>query len=395
MSFAAPALLWLLVAPAALFLLQSLVQGERATATLELWRGLRARAASGVPRPRLDWSRAWLPASLALVVLALAGPRVGSSATRWQVHVDARPQMLLVEGESTRLELALVACEAWLAARGEDADWRIEGRVVGSGARFDRGALPTRLRHDGRFEAPDVLGALWVVDRLPATPSLAGAFVAARTPRAGLVERRDDGGRVRDRIWDGADAVLGPATGPASRVVHDPDLPRVLVEFVHAWAADRGLVARARDTEDAEEGDETVLEVRLAPNGQRRALEFEDEGASFAGVARTTLADLPLARREHEREGLVLCAAETGVVWLAFEELRLSGSLEAFGARLARVFDEARVACVGCVPIEGRAGAGEAFVLQPSRIPAGDDLELQWLCLLAALACLWPAWRRG
>ncbi|MEY2747044.1 MAG: hypothetical protein RL112_2086 [Planctomycetota bacterium] len=391
MSFAVPAFLWLLVAPVALFLLQSLAQGERATATLELWRLLRASAADGAPRPRPDWSRAWLPLALALVVLASAGPRVGSVESRWQVHIDLRPQMLLEEGGATRLESALSACEGWLAARGAQADWRVEGAIVDSGARLDRRVLPGRLRHAGRFDAPDAEDALWVVDRLPAPPRQAWAFVAARTPRPGLVERRFEDGLVLDRAWDGAEARLVAAGGPASSVVHDPDLPRVLVDFVRAWAADRGLVARERGPGE----DETVLEVRLAPAGASRAISFDDEGASLVGVARTTLADIPLARRLQRHDGVVLSASEPGIVWLAFSELRLSGSPEAFGARLARFMDEARLSCTGCASIEGRSGSGEAFVVEPARAPATEGLELQWLCLLGALACLWPAWRRG
>lgn len=390
MSFAAPGLLWLLVAPVALFLLQSSARGSRATAMLELWRLSRAPASDGAPRPRLDWSRAWLPLALAFVVVSLAGPRAGSAEGRWQVHVDLRPQMLLEEGGATRLESALSACEEWLRARGAQADWLVEGALVQRGARLDRRLLSARGRHGGRFEAPDAPGALWVVDRLPAPPNQAGAFVAARTPRPGLVERRVEDGRVLDRAWDGAEARLVPASGPASSVVHDPELPRALVDFVRAWAADRGLVARERGPGD----DETVLEVRLAPAGESRSISFDEGGASFAGTARATLFGLPLARSGFEHDGVVLCASQAGVAWLAFEDLRLSGSLEAFGARLARILDEARLACEGCVSIEGRSGSGEAFVVAPAGIPAVEGIELQWLCLLGALACLWPAWRR-
>ncbi|MFN9787307.1 MAG: hypothetical protein ACK57N_12125 [Planctomycetia bacterium] len=390
MSFAAPALLWLLLGPLALFLLQALVRGERASATLALWRDLGSTAASGAPRPRLAWSGAWLPSALALVVLALAGPRVGAASIRWQVQVDASPRMLLVEDGATRLESALSSCEAWLERRGESADWRIDGRVVAEGPRFDRGALPKRQRHVARFEALDAPGVLWVADRLPFVPRHAGAFVAARAPRPGLVERVVDEARVLDRVWDGEHIVLAAPSGPASAVVLDPGLPEPLADFTRAWAADRGLAARARGAA----GFETVLEVRLAPEGERRPMSFDDEGAALEGVARATLADLPLARRELERDGVVWCATEPGVVWMAFEDLRLSGSLEGFGARLARVYDDARWSCSGCAPIEGRAGSGSALVVQPARLSGSEGVELQWMCLLGALACLWPAWRR-
>jgi hypothetical protein len=397
-SFAAPALLWLLVVPLALFLARSNAERRRATALVELWSPGRSEDAARAWRPRLDWSTVWLPLSLALLVLASAGPRASSARERWQVHVDARPSMLLVEDGATRLESALRACETWLAARGAEADWRIDGRVVASGARFDRSAAPPRVRQQARFDAPDAVGALWVVDRLPAAPSFAGAFVAARGVQPGLVERWSSDGRVHERVFDGVGVRIEPTGAPASCVVVDAGLPSVLVEFLRAWSVERGLEPRLRDGSApaaATIDGEVVLEARLAPPGASRRLRFEEQGVELSGIARATLGGRISARSELEHAGIVLCASEPGIAWFAFEELSLSGSLEAFGARLARILDESRVACSGCVPLEGRAGAGASLQVEPARPPDSDAFELQWLFLVAALAALWPAWRRG
>lgn len=375
LEFAAPAALWLLVAPALLLLLRARAGETRWTATLELW----LRLASGGERARpgfaFEASMLPLPLALACATVALAGPRLAQPAAPWRVHVDTRPQMQLAEQGGTRLELALADCEAWLAARDADAVWLVEGREVARGARCPRSALPEARRRDAAFEAPDLAGVLWVVDRLPAAPpTKAGVFVAPRSPQPGLVDRREG----FELVWDGTALVERPAARPAPRVAVDAALDPRLAALVAEWAAARGLSS-------AGDG-ELVLRVEAPPAGEERAFLHDADGVKLRGRVRGGADGQPALAAG----GSVLVAWTAGRVSTAVASLdAVEGDAAAFALRIGRTCDAARLEPEGCVPVSGRAGAGAAFRVEPRSSGAGAPRDISWPWLLAALLLVW------
>lgn len=375
LEFAAPGALWLLCLPAALLLLRARSGERRFTATVELWLRLAAGARRAQPGFAFDLRMLPLPLALACVAFALAQPRLAEPSAPWRVHVDLRPQMLLQEAGRTRLEHALGACETWLAARGVDAVWIADGREFARGARCPRTGLPFVRRRDAPFEAPDLPGVLWVLDRPPAVgPLRAGLFAAPRSAQPGLVDRREGA----DVVWDGAALLERPAAGPVPRVQTDEGVEPKLASLVAEWARSRGL---------AQGGDgELVLRVAAPGPGGEVAFASEADGVKLRGRARGDCAGLPALAAA----GVVLVAWSPGLVATAVSELQApEGDLAALALRLGRTMDSARLEPAGCVPVSGRAGAGDAQLVEPRGACPAPARDLSWPLLLAALVLVW------
>ena len=346
-SFLAPAWLWLLLLPVLLLLLQARSGEERWTATLEVWLRLRSVLPARHVRWRMSVRMLPLPAALACVVVALAGPFWPTQAGEWRVYVDARPRMWLVEQGRTRLEHGLDSCAAWLEAQGATARWFVDGREVAQGARLDPTRVPMVRRRGASFAAPDVAGVLWVVDELPTgVVRQAGVHVAPRSAQVGPVDRTSLG----EQWWSGSAVEQRPMTAAAPRVELDPQLSPPLQALVRGWAQARGL-----DDSPSASG-ELVMRVRTH---------------AVLGQVQGT-------------EGLV----ELGPVPPAAAE---GGDLSvAYALRIGETLDAARLEPADCVPVSGRAGTGQAYVVEPSRLalPASRDLAPLWLVLALVLLVL-------
>jgi len=344
-SFLAPAWLWLLILPALLLFFQARSGEERWTATLELWLRLRTVRPSRQVRWRLSTRMIPLPAALACVLVALAGPVWRTHASEWRVYVDARPRMWLVEQGRTRLEHALDSCSAWLERHGASARWYVDGREVARGPRLDTSQVPMVRRRGASFDAPDVEGVLWVVDELPTgVVRHAGVHVAPRSAQAGPVDRTSLG----EQWWSGEVVELRPMAGAAPRVELDTQLPRPLQDLVHAWALSRGL------DHDPNASGELVMRVRnhAAPGWVQVA-----EGA-------VELGPMPPA-------------ASVG-----------GDAAAAYALRIGEALDAARLEPTGCVPVSGRAGAGSSYVVEPARQANSSNRDLAPLWLVLAILLL-------
>lgn len=374
-EFARAWALWLLCVPVVLLVLRARAGETRWTATIELWLRIASGGARARPGFAFEPSMLPLPLAFACAAVALAGPRFAAPAPPWRAHVDLRPQMRLEEGGRARFELALDSAEAWLAARGEEAVWLVDGREVGRGPRFPRGSPPFVQRRGATFDAPDLPGHLWIVDRLPATqPLRAGVHAAPRSPVPGLVDRRS-GVEV---AWDGVALVELPSPVPPPRVELAPGLEPALAALVAEWARARGL---------ALQGDgELVLRVEGPSAGEERAFASDSDGVKLRGRLRGTTAGVPALAAGDD----VLVAWRSGIVSTSIAALEpLEGDAGAFALRVGRTLDTARLEPEGCVPVAGRAGSGAAFVVEPQGGGAAAPRDWSWPWIAAALVLVW------
>jgi hypothetical protein len=62
----------------------------------------------------------------------------------------------------------------------------------------------------------------------------------------------------------------------------------------------------------------------------------------------------------------------------------------AYALRIGETLYAARLEPAGCVPVSGRAGTGQAYVVEPARLalPASRDLAPMWLVLALVLLVL-------
>lgn len=417
LEWARPAGTWALLAPLVLLLFLRLRNRppERVTGTLALWR----QVTEGVPRTaRLarhaipPWGWVCVLALLA-GALALAGPRPApvTVARAWRVVVDPTPSLGLawraapgpdVPESETRLDRALAAARAWLAAHAASTDrvrWSRPGEDDLELAP-DEAPPPAWLAPRPFASAPDPRlhdepGTLWITDRAPDLElENLGVFASGGAAVHGPVAV--DG---RDRIdWDGERLVTLASVLPPGRLVRESPRegawPGVLRRLLDVWADVRGF--EVVDDAGTRATDRQRLTVRLeAGAGEERTATLGRDGWHAPGTWRAPLAggaatsDVWLAG---PADG-ALVRGEPGVVRVALVELgEPDGDPAAFAVSWGRLLDRWTLPPDAVVALSERADAGEPLTRAPA-FPGGADAEAEgsaheldaWLAALAAV----------
>ena len=377
MTFETPLLLGLLLLPLA-SLLRSLVRGAPRSALLSTLELLpRAEdAASAAPRRHVPLARLLLVLAMVFAVLALARPRLGApeAPPPWRVVVDRSPSMGLELAEARpRWRVALDALlgevgEApLLFVAGDEPGLEVEGREPP--ASWFNGAP----RREPDWPSLDRSGTWWLTDRLPEGAVRAGVAASGGEPVPGLVSAGPAGA-----VWfDGSGLAARPESARRGHVALGAGLPDVLRLAVESWAAARGhglegpgapwlTVTAPPATDDPE----------AAPGG------VSGLGWSLEAERAVRVPGEPVA----EGTGLGWRPGELLVGLLG--EVRLSGDGAAFALAVAGACDRALWPGGDVVPLEERAGAGEAVLEpgQPRRVEPAEGQGLGAACVAAAAA---------
>jgi len=245
--------------------------------TFELWRELGGTATGELRRRRVPLARLFLIAALTSGAVALGGPRrIRVDPPRiWRVVLDESPSMGLAHtdvssaptGVGTRYDSALALLDAFLAERGasrSDVQWVRPG--------VD-GVSPVWERHD-------LIGTLWLTDRVPdVTPGRAGVIACGGGRVPGPVATTSTG----ILTWDGERLVEEPGAAPR-HVLLQGELAEPVASLARLWAAQRGLAVSVGSA-DGEARDVALRIMGVEAGTGRDAGASVDAGASIeAGV---------------------------------------------------------------------------------------------------------------
>lgn len=409
-EFEQPRLVWLALAPIALWLFVFVARAREApSGTVEVWRELEHVTPRARRRAWTNW-RLWVAsAALVAIAFALASPvrRGPNPTTTWRVLVDRSPSMFLPWAERgplplgapTRLARTFELANDWLEAR-RAADERLVW-VRWSAERFEEfvgDAPPAAWLLAGpsaqapppfeRFDAP---GWVWLTDE-PREPRFAGVFASGGVAVPGVIgETTTELVELAASRAAGAETELTVRPKPRASVALVGPTPPLVREFVETWAEARAL--------------------ELA--GQPVALTFETvAGASSAAVGvgpgwrvrgdATTLALEPGERAwllEDSAAGgaRVLVAWSPGRVrsaWTACDEPE--GDPALFAVAWSELCDAARLSAPEVIACAERGEAGDATFREPEPPPLEPRPVVErWsreLALLAAVLALLLLW---
>ncbi|MCK6444815.1 MAG: hypothetical protein L6Q99_00330 [Planctomycetes bacterium] len=413
-EFEHPRLVWLALAPLALWLFVFVARAREApSGTVEVWRELERSTPRARRRGWTNW-RLWVAsAALVAVAFALASPvRRGASPTStWRVLVDGSPSMFLpwadrgtpAVGAPTRLERALELASEWLEARragGERLVW-----VRWSAGRFEEvaGAEPPSAwlvaepsaEDQPPFERCDAAGWVWLTDR-SRDARFAGVFASGGVAVPGVIgETTSELVELSTDRASGAQPELGvrPKMTPSIAFVGDP--PPLVREFVETWASARALTLS---------GGPVALTFETVASASSAALGDANSAALGAGPGwRVRGRAASLALEPGEREWLVESPGSDGArvlvawrpghvrsAWTACDEPE--GDPALFAVAWSDLLDAARLSAPEVVACAERAAAGDSGVREPTAPPLEPRPVVErWsreLALLAAVLAL-------
>lgn len=351
------------------------------TGAFALWRPLAADAASARRRPRIPPPIVLFALSLALAVLALAGPRPSdASGPRLRVVVDRSPSMYLADGGATRLERALAAVLELARARGVDTTDATAIEWIDASARparITRAATlppgwllaPRAPRETPRWSEHDAPGIVWLTDDASSLSPARASVVASGGPGVpGFTGAAS--GRAFD--WDGAQLVER-ASAPRSRVrvlgVLDPELTRL----VTAWAS-----ARAIDLDASPSAGDVELTIRAAPvNDGEPASIGRDGWSATARCGEVASEDAELGALDAwlsaPGSGSACVAATRGRIEIALSGVTLTSGADApFAVSWSALLDGCVLPLEGAVSATERADAGVLTIVNGDARPFRD-----------------------